>query len=119
MTNFEYYVKGGKTNKGWCVFLNVASDYKGKRTIDKYNNWLLDEHKESILDDIEREYLSNVIKPFRDRVSFIEKSEDGKGCYIEVFLNDYDYVFLPYFTSTKMYAGMKLNHKYTLKELNL
>ena len=61
MTNFEYYIKGGRTNEGWRAFLNVESNYKG-RTLDKYNNWLLNKHEEPILDDIEKEYLSNIIK---------------------------------------------------------
>ena len=36
-------------------------------------NWLLEECKEPILDDIEKEYLSAVIKPFRKRIKSIKK----------------------------------------------
>ena len=121
MTNFEYYIKGGRTNEGWRKFYD-DHNCRGTTTIDKYNNWLLKEHEEPILDDIEKKYLSNVIKPFRDRVTSISKEKDGgkKGYYIEISLIDYDYVFLPYFKeSTKMYTGMKLNQKYSLKELGL
>lgn len=121
MTNFEYYIVGGKANEGWNVF---TTDYYFKgtgRAIDRYNKWLLEEHKEPILDDIEKEYLSNVIKPFRNRIFYICKADEGKRFYMEITLdNGTDFIFLPYFkSSSKMYKNMKLNHKYTLEELNL
>ena len=51
MTNFEYYIKGGRTNEGWRKF-HDDHNCKGITTIDKYNNWLLKEHEEPILNDI-------------------------------------------------------------------
>ena len=33
--------------------------------------WLCEEYKEHILDDVEREYLSAVIKPFRNKVRIL------------------------------------------------
>lgn len=122
MTNFEYYIVSGRKREGWRKFYDKDQfKEKGDSTIDKYNNWLLEEHEEPILDDIEKKYLSNVIKPFRNSVTYISKEKDErKGYYIEIGLIDYDYVFLPYFKeSTKMYTDMKLNHKYSLKELGL
>lgn len=119
MTNFEYYIAGGRMYGGWLDFLKTNNH--PKQTLKDYNKWLLEEHKEPILDDIEKEYLSNVIKPFRSRVSYISKEKDmTKGYYIEIALINYDYIYLPYFKeSTKMYTGMELNHKYFLKELGL
>lgn len=35
--------------------------------------WLLEECKEPVLDDVEKEYLSAVIKPFRNRIKYISK----------------------------------------------
>jgi hypothetical protein len=122
MTNFEYYIAGDKAKEGWEAFLKASPLSKAGQTIDKYNNWLLEEHEEPILDDIEKEYLSNVIKPFRNRVSSIAKVKDiNKMYYIDIQLDDGDdFCFLPYFKpSAKMYEGMEVNHKYTLKELNL
>ena len=124
MTNFEYYIKGGRTNEGWRKF-HDDHNCKGITTIDKYNNWLLKEHEEPILDDIEKEYLSNIIKPFRNRVSFIAKVKDISNdviyYYIEIQIDGGDdFVFLPSFKpNTGMYKNMKVNHKYTLKELGL
>lgn len=129
MTNFEYYIAGGRKHEGWHKFYNEdQSKMKGNNTIDKYNNWLLKEHEEPILDDIEKEYLSNVIKPFRKRVSSITKVKDVAfgsvsdiSYYINIQLDDGDdFCFLPSFKpSAKMYKGMEVNRKYTLKELNL
>ena len=121
MTNFEYYIAGGRANEGWTKFYFSHQNQKGETIIGEYNNWLLEEHKEPILDDVEKEYLSNVIKPFRDRVTSISKDKDrSKGYYIGIALIDSDYVFLPYFKeSAKMYTGMELNHMYSLEELGL
>lgn len=128
MTNFEYYIKGGKAKEGWEAFLKTSPLSKAGRAIDKYNNWLLEEHKEPILDDIEKEYLSNVIKPFKKRISSITKVKDvafgsvsNVHYYIDIQLDDGDdFCFLPSFKpSARMYKGMEVNRKYTLKELNL
>ena len=119
MTNFEYYIKGGKAHEIYEAFLKTSPS-RGM-SLGEYNKWLLKEHEEPILDDTERKYLSNVIKPFRDRVEYIskEKVEGNETYYITIFIDD-DYIFLPYFKeSTKMYVGMKPDKRYTLKELGL
>ena len=86
-------------------------------------NWLLEEYKEPILDDVEKEYLSAVIKPFRKKVSYISKVEK---CYpetdqfIKIMLINGEYICLPYFTrKSRMYIGMKKWRHYTLQELGL
>ena len=82
--------------------------------------WLLEEYKEPILDDVEKEYLSAVIKPFRSRVKYIEKvvSLSGSAQFIRIGLCG-DYMIFPYFEKGSMYKGMKLNRKYSLEELGL
>lgn len=77
-----------------------------------------------ILDKKEKEYLSNVIKPFRDKVisiaKFYEESIDNNFIEIEVnqsYCNEY--IDLPYFKKGTMYKGMQTNKKYTLEELGL
>ena len=80
--------------------------------------------KEEILDDIEKEYLRAVIRPFRDRVKNIEKAED---CIRNEFItlniksiNGFDErIALPYFKKNTMYKGMELEKRYTLEELGL
>ena len=90
-------------------------------------------HKEPILDDEEKAYLSAVIKPFKDRVLWIEKvfvtrpdlkRNDWKFA-IQIRVISYnkhndDVITLPYFHGgSLMYGYMKTNKKYTLKELGL
>ena len=85
--------------------------------------WLLSEYKEPILDDVEKEYLSAVIKPFRKKVSYISKLEKGypeTDQFIKITLINGEYICLPYFTrKSRMYIGMKPFRHYTLQELGL
>lgn len=77
--------------------------------------------KKEILDKAEKKYLSAVIKPFRSRVSYIQKisSSSHKGMeFLEIRLNG-DSCDLPYFEMDSMYKYMKLNKRYTLQELGL
>jgi hypothetical protein len=86
--------------------------------------WLRQEYKELILDKAEKEYLTAVIKPWKDRITHIGKSLDGIYAeYISIHYTDVyggtDTVELPSFKENAMYKGMELNKKYTLEELGL
>ena len=81
--------------------------------------WLAEEYEETVLDDVERKYLSDVIKPFGHRVSYIVKKLNGSGYYIAIILNNFDVMNLPYFTRNTMYKGMTVGREYKLKELGL
>lgn len=75
---------------------------------------------ESILTGKEKEYLSSVIKPFRNRVSSISKHfNSGPLEYITISLDCDDFAILPTFKEGTAYKGMKLCKKYTLEELDL
>ena len=83
--------------------------------------WLLSEYKEPILDDVEKEYLSAVIKPFRKMIAYIVKAQDfddGKQC-IRIILQNGDGMHFPYLDDDAMYKGMEVNKEYSLKELDL
>ena len=71
-----------------------------------------------ILDDAEKRYLKGVIRPFRDKVEYIEKVDVACEEYIHIQLNK-AWAFLPHFRTGTMYKGMKPNHGYTLEELGL
>ena len=71
-----------------------------------------------ILDDVEREYLSAVIKPFRDSVRGIEKAENLPYEMICIDTK-YRYMVFPPFDKGTMYKGMKTGWRYTLEELGL
>lgn len=73
-----------------------------------------------ILNEKEKEYLSSVIKPFRNRVSSISKHFNfGPLEYITISLDCDDFAILPTFKEGTAYKGMKLCKKYTLEELEL
>jgi len=82
---------------------------------------IFEEKKKEILDKEEKEYLASVIKPFRDRVDYIEKLPfNTNGCYINIVIDfEDDCITLPTFDKNDMYLGMKINEEYSLEELGL
>ncbi len=81
--------------------------------------------KEPILDEKEKEYLSAVIRPFRNRFKYIEKydSVDNKS-YIIIYITRFDKkdierIFLPFFKTNTMYKGIISHKHYTLEELGI
>lgn len=76
-----------------------------------------------ILDEKEKEYLSNLIKPYRDRVKYIYKCTCGDDYeVVSVSMRDYgyrDYTKFPKFKKGTMYKGMELGKEYALWELGL
>lgn len=79
------------------------------------------ERKEEILDETEKKYLTEVIRPFRKRIQFIQKRKKITEInpYIRIVCEDNDKLVFPYITDNSMYKGMEVNKKYTLKELGL
>ena len=82
------------------------------------------ERKEEILDKAEKRYLSNVIRPFRDKVESIQKLEtsEKRKEYLFILLNceeNEEVITLPYFKANTMYKGMNTNKEYSLEELGL
>lgn len=88
-----------------------------------FDNW--EGYVEPVLTSEEHDYLANIIKPFEDRVSTIQKiavndkeyriiicvtSEDKKTCY---------YINLPPFEKDSMYKNMDEGKLYYLLELGL
>ena len=74
-----------------------------------------------ILTEKEREYLSMVIKPFRDDIRCIHKYtcfNDTKE-YLFGRTKDYSHLEFPAFERGTMYRGMELCKEYTLEELGL
>lgn len=83
--------------------------------------WLLSEYKKPILDETERKYLSDVIRPFRKEVATISKFQnwDNTHQYIYIALKSQHYCTLPFFPKSTMYKGMEGGKHYSLKELGL
>ena len=83
-----------------------------------FANWLEQEYVPKILDDVEKAYLSAVIKPFREEVETIEKTSFSG--YEQLQISDGDTIMaFPCFEKGTMYKGMEKDRDYTLKELGL
>lgn len=114
-TRYIELLKGLKDN--W-QFMNQGKIIK----IEKPKYTTVYECEPEILDEVEKRYLSNVIRPFRDKVKNIIKTKS-------ITLKDKEYIIiriingnnipLPYFDKNTMYKGMMTDKKYTLEELGL
>ena len=84
-------------------------------------NEIVDSCNDEILDNEEKEYLGNIIKPFKNDVNYIAKVSKGDNLdTIAIDINDCPIIYLPPFKKTSlMYKNMKINTGYTLQELNL
>lgn len=104
-----------------CFSEKIKAKYLNDTDLN-YGSWEL--YKEPILTKEEKEYISNIIKPFKNRVCYIIKCDillfSYKGEYIQICVNSYNhYINLPAFTRGSMYNNMKSWYKYSLKELGL
>lgn len=90
----------------------------GQKKLIDFFNWLEQEYKPPILDDIEKAYLSAVIKPFRKRVECVRKIVLKKEEFLKIYLED-ETILFPFFAKGTMYKGMEAYRDYTLKELGL
>lgn len=135
MTNAEWII-----SKGWKfgeirLETNWEADEDGIRWVVMHRGtcigklgkratllkWLDMEHKETVLDAVEKEYLGIVLKPFRNRIDYIKlvRAYNSPNAFVYVKLRD-DYISFPSFKrDTKMYSGMEPGKAYTLEELGL
>lgn len=101
-------------------FKSLPRDFTG--TIKIENGFITEivKEKKEILDKVEKEYLSAVIKPFKEKVTGIamEKLLTGE-CYLYIDVIGNDRFTLPNFKQGTMYKNMEINRKYTLEELGL
>lgn len=77
-----------------------------------------------ILDDVEKEYLSNIITPFIDKITYIRKNTYSNNTeYIDIGYcesNKVEYnIEFPLFKKGAMYKGMEANKTYSLEDLGL
>lgn len=123
-----------------CVLSNASCDYTlngcwinhKDMYSDKFLNQEIEIEAKDVLDEIEKKYLKSIIRPFKDRVEYIEKKK-SKNCtgtstfyYIAITIKSVtsdcvnETIYFPFFEpESKMYEGMELGKQYTLKELGL
>ena len=113
-----------------CTGFNCWVNHK-ELFSDKFLEQEIEIEKPDILDEVEKQYLVDVIKPFKNIVVSISKQvvnfsykENKIFYYIRISVKDitgaFDEEFMnfPYF-KTEMYKGMENFKEYTLKELGL
>ena len=78
------------------------------------------ERKEEILDEVEKKYLADVVRPFRSKVRSVYKlaSICSNKEFINIQLRDENFT-LPYFKKGTMYKEMQTGKRYTLEKLGL
>lgn len=77
----------------------------------------------NILDNDEKRYLKNVIRPFKNQVLLIRKYSYCEYEYLSIFIKEIDgdktSIELPMFEEGSMYKNMILGEDYSLEELEL
>lgn len=101
-------------NKNEKFFKSLPNNFTG--TLEVENGFIVEKE---ILDDVEKEYLSAVIRPFKDKVIYIIKWDCAIGEYITIAISNDAAITFPNFKKGTMYKGMEVNKSYTLKELGL
>ena len=78
-------------------------------------------YEATILTDKEKAYLSAVLEPFKDRVSYVRKycTVDESCYYLHIEMNNEAFSLPAFGKYTGMYSSMKVNHAYTPLELGL
>ena len=123
------YVYEGKPKKeesswysdGCSLFFQFNHLFSAIKWKDEEPTLISDIYNPQVLDNAEREYLKTVLKPFHDRVKYVEKVHDyptDSMEYLFIQLHDGKLEF-PDFDSGEMYCGMELNKRYTLDELGI
>lgn len=128
MTNLEFYKEEITKDllESNAMHIAVYNAYKTHRGANsKYVakttllDWLCEEHVEPILDDVEKEYLKNVIKPFRENIENIVKWNCNNDLqYLTINLSS-SIIRFPAFKKGTKYKNMELNKNYILEELDL
>ena len=137
-TNLEHYKEQLKTifNEYYEEPRTIIKEFKAHTGVkipcygfesftDAILNWMAQPYKKPILYEVEKKYLSDVIRPFRGNVTYIVKQRyywsDQEYISIVLQLSDgfRDSTNLPNFERNTMYKGMEIDKKYSLEELGL
>lgn len=104
---------------------NFDSETGNIQFTDDILDWMAQPYRRPILDDVEKQYLSNIITPFGDRVKYIYLTQLDGYVYIVICVKSIrrktgsEAINLPLFEKGTMYKGMVTDRHYSLKELGL
>ena len=107
--------------------IDMIEPYKIFPTVKDFVDFLNLTVEEKILDDVEKRYIKNLIRPFRNKVVSIRKRQyDNMYEYLVIIYQDTYQddsgerrMYLPNFKKNTMYKGMSLDQEYTLEELGI
>ena len=113
-----------KENEDICFSGTGIVKFLNERDLN-FGTWEL--YKDPILTKEEKEYLNNVIKPFKNRVYYIIKHKHLcvlNEEFIQICVRSYndeldEDINLPLFVKGSMYKNMKEGRRYSLRELGL
>ena len=116
-----------KFTEDYLMYYNTEGDYWNKASFHTLCNLLNGKYEviklpKSILTKQERNYLSSVVKPFREKILHISKLTGKNGEYICIDIRfdwEEDSILLPSFATGTLYKGMEIGMEYTLRELGL
>ena len=116
-----------KFTEDYLMYYNTEGDYWNKASFHTLCNLLNGKYEviklpKSILTKQERNYLSLVVKPFREKIQHISKLTGKNGEYICIDIRfdwEEDSILLPSFATGTLYKGMEIGMEYTLRELGL
>lgn len=125
----EFYIKNHRGTR-YRITENGTEQFFGEwMKADFINDLIRGKHeiikiKSPILDEVEKQYLSNIVRPFRNNVEWIIKRRWENYEYIVIayydgIVNDEYELEFPAFKVLQMYKGMEPNRRYSLEELDL
>lgn len=133
-----YFDKGEDVNMNKTMFEEVkdrdvvlgsgnGESQKYFRTVKDFVDFLSLPVEEEKLDNVEKRYIKDFVRPFRDDIIYIKKipiytytqREQIQIGYKCVYNDSITTISLPPFPKNSMYKGMKLNEEYTLEELGI
>ena len=116
-----------KFTEDYLMYYNTEGDYWNKASFHTLCNLLNGKYEviklpKSILTKQERNYLSSVVKPFREKILHISKLTGKNGEYICIdirFDREEDSILLTKFATGTLYKGMEIGKEYSVKDLGL
>ena len=130
-----YFDKGEDINMGKSMFEIVkdrdvvlgsgnGDSQRYFKTVKDFVDFLSLPVEEEKLDNVEKRYIKDFIRPFRDDIKFIKKVSTLYTLKEQIRIIYYKNgmtgeILLPPFPKNSMYKGMKLNKEYTLEELGI
>ena len=121
------FLKGLNTDSDDKYFYHQFNSYEDAKKVINTFKELIDEwneNRKTMLTEKEKKYLSDVIKPFRDKMITITKRRmyTGGKEHIAITIHDSnntDGISLPLFENNTMYKNMTPNQEYSLERLGL